>query len=97
MTDKDIELNLEELDDVAGGAGVNFLDIPIKDLVEYLKLYPGIDTLKENIKNDAQDLINWAIENVPSMLYEKYSQYSISELKDYVTKYITAAVRLLAS
>ena len=41
-----------------------------------LKLYPGIDALKEMVKNNVQEAINWAVENLPGYLYEKYSEYT---------------------
>lgn len=97
MTDKDLELNVEELDAVTGGAGLGLADIPIKDLVELLKLYPGIDALKEMVKKNVQEAINWAIENLPGYLYEKYSEYTLAELKDYVARYAQRAIQLIAN
>ena len=96
MTDKDLELNVEEFDDVTGGSGLGIADIPIKDLVELLKLYPGIDALKDMVKNNVQEAINWAVENLPGYLYEKYSEYTLAELKDYVAKYAQRAIQILA-
>ena len=61
-----------------------------------LKLYPGIDALKEMVKNNVQEAINWAVENLPGYLYEKYSEYTLAEHKDYVAKYVQRAIQVLA-
>lgn len=96
MTDKELELNLEELEMVTGGAGGGITDIPIKDLIELIKLYPGIDALKEMAKNSIQEAVNWVVENIPALLYEKYSNYTLSELKDYVATYAQSVIMLIA-
>ena len=48
------------------------------------------------VKNNVQEAINWAVENLPGYLYEKYSEYTLAELKDYVAKYVQRAIQILA-
>lgn len=95
MTDKNIELNVEELDTVTGGATLGITGVTITDIVNLLKVNPGIDALRKMAKQDLQGAVDWVIENIPGQLSEKYSDYSLIELKDFVAKYAAKAIQLL--
>ena len=82
--EKDVELSLDDLEKVAGGAGTGTnvgSVVTLQYLIDTLKVYPGVPTLKSWIKPSKTYAREQCDLLVPSYIQQRHRQFTVEEIR----------------
>ena len=86
MTEMMRELDLNEMDKVAGGTGGGN-QINLQVIINTLKVYPGAEFLKAKMKNESKTAAKeWVVANLPAYLASRYPGYTPDEIRNIVSQ-----------
>ena len=86
MTEIMRELDLKEMDKVAGCAGGGN-QITLQVIIDTLKVYPGPEFLKAMINNQSKTAAKeWVVANLPVYLAPRYPGYTPDEIRNIVSQ-----------